>query len=291
MNVMKSSYKNVLPSTRVLLGVGLGVVLLFILGSCFDYKISLSLYHEKSSFGRFFAAFGEYPALLGLTAAGTMLFSSCSRQQGLRPMAQRALGLWLILSGSVMACLSPMMYLSLSFPSALVIAVLCNLLVVLLIRKLSQHADHQLVFRAALILIIVIFSELILINLIKIPWGRARMRLVAHNPYAYFMPWWQIGDSLKIKLMAAGVAAEEFKSFPSGHTANASVLMLLCLIPLLKPELTEYRTHLFLGGVLFAVFVGGSRIIMGAHYLTDTLVGFTLTLLVILVVCHKVLKE
>ena len=288
---MKSSYKNVLPSTQLLLGVGLGVVLLFILGSCFDYNISQSLYHEENSFGRFFAAFGEYPALLGLTAAGTMLFSSCSRQQGLRLMAQRALGLWLILSGSAIACLSPMMYLSLSFPFALLIAISCSLLVVLLIRQVCQKANHQLVFQAAIILIIVIFSELILINLIKIPWGRARMRLVVHNPYAYFMPWWQIGDSLKIKLMATGVAAEEFKSFPSGHTANASVLMLLCLLPLLKPELTKYRTQLFLGGVLFAVLVGGSRIIMGAHYLTDTVVGFTLTLLVILAVCHKVLKE
>ena len=47
------------------------------------------------------------------------------------------------------------------------------------------------------------------------------MRLVTNDPRACFMPWWQTGSSLKDTLVAAGVAGEEFKSFPSGHTGNA----------------------------------------------------------------------
>ena len=75
------------------------------------------------------------------------------------------------------------------------------------------------------------------VNLIKIPWGRARMRLVAVDDRAYFMPWLQPGRSLRDMLVAAGVVVEEFKSIPSGHTANASSLMLLCLLPMLRQKI------------------------------------------------------
>ena len=48
---------------------------LMILGSSYDFEISSALYPGKeSSFGQFFAAFGELPAFLALICAGVLLF-------------------------------------------------------------------------------------------------------------------------------------------------------------------------------------------------------------------------
>ena len=104
------------------------------------------------------------------------------------------------------------------------------------------------------------------------------MRLVAVDERACFLPWWQPGTDLRDALVAAGVAAEEFKSFPSGHTANASALMLLCLLPKLSVKLEGKQTALFLTGFIWAALVALPRIIMGAHYLTDTVVGLAVGL-------------
>lgn len=76
------------------------------------------------------------------------------------------------------------------------------------------------------------------------------MRLVAADPRACFMPWWQPGQTLRNELVAAGVAAEEFKSFPSGHTANASALMLLSLLPCIRPALAKKGGGFCLGSAL-----------------------------------------
>ncbi|MCE7525285.1 phosphatase PAP2 family protein [Alloalcanivorax xenomutans] len=56
-------------------------------------------------------------------------------------------------------------------------------------------------------------------------------------------------------------------SFPSGHTAAASVMAtLICVFfPALAPM-----------AVLFALMVGASRVLLGVHYPTDILAGATL---------------
>ena len=103
--------------------------------------------------------------------------------------------------------------------------------------------------------------------------------------------WWQTGSALKDTLVAAGVAAEEFKSFPSGHTGNAAVLLLLGLLPQLDSRL-EKKKPLLLGiGFGWTALVAFSRIIMGAHYLTDTTIGFTITLLVSCLVTKLVYRK
>ncbi len=85
-------------------------------------------------------------------------------------------------------------------------------------------------------------------------------------------------------MTAAGVPKEEFKSFPSGHSANSSILMLLTLLPVLRPSLSRQRTMLF--GVGFGWAVAVSRIVMGAHYLSDTAMGLAVGLAALVVICR-----
>lgn len=256
------------------------------IGSIWDEPISCALYNESNWFGMFFAAFGEYSAALGLVSAGSMLLAGHDRKNKRLAAIQCVSGAALVGFGTLLAAVLPTLYLPFPHAALYGIGALCSAAVVFVILRLCRNADSKTVIRVALVVFISIFAEMLLVNLIKIPWGRARMRLVAQNPQAYFMPWWQAGDELKKSLVAAGVAAEEFKSFPSGHTANASMLMLLALLPQIKPKLAQKQTLLFGIGFAWACLVAFSRIIMGAHYLTDTTVGFAIGFFVIVLVCR-----
>lgn len=274
-----------LPSKRVLLSAGAFLLVMMVIGSVWDYPISRALYNQSNVLGLFFAAFGEYPAALGFAAAGAMLISARNREKRLRGVLQALAGCVLLLFGAAMAAVLPTGYLDISLGLSAVIGIACTALAVWGILRLCRDADRGTVLRVAAVFLLVVFADILVVNLIKIPWGRPRMRLVAVDERACFLPWWQPGTDLRDTLVAAGVAAEEFKSFPSGHTANASALMLLCLLPRLSSKLEGKQTALFLTGFVWAVLVALSRIIMGAHYLTDTMAGFAVGLISLAAVC------
>lgn len=277
---------NPLPGKRVLLGAGAFLLAMMVIGSLWDFQISKAVYNPDSPFGLFFAGFGEYPAALGFAAAGTMLLSARNRENRLVSILQIIGGCWFILSGAAMAAMLPKGYLNISTGLSVGIGMFCTALTVWGVARLCRGADRHTVIRVAAVFLLVIFADILVVNLIKIPWGRARMRLVAVDDRAYFMPWWQPGKALRDTLVAAGVAAEEFKSFPSGHTANASSLMLLCLLPQLSPKLAGKQGVLFLLGLVWTSLVAASRIVMGAHYLTDTMVGFAVGLMMLAGLCR-----
>lgn len=132
---------------------------------------------------------------------------------------------------------------------------------------------------------------MLLINLIKIPWGRPRMRLIASDSRAFFLPWWQPGTALWDQLTAFGVAVEEFRSFPSGHAGNAVTLLLLGLLPQLNERLAPKRRLFVILGFVWVCLVSFSRIIMGAHLLSDTAVGMLTGLLCCLLIIRLVFRS
>lgn len=217
-----------------------------------------------------------------------MLLSARNREKRLVGVLQIIGGCWFVLPGAAMAAMLPKGYLDISTVLSVGIGMFRTALTVWGVVRLCRGADRSTVIRVAAVFLLVIFADILVVNLIKIPWGRARMRLVAVDDRAYFMPWWQPDKALRDTLVAAGVAAE-FKSFPSGHTANASSLMLLCLLPQLSPKLAGKQGALFLLGFVWTSLVAASRIVMGAHYLTDTIVGFAAGLLMLAGLCHSLL--
>ena len=74
---MKKLKQTYLRSGRV---IGAVLLLLMIVGSIWDLPISKFLYPgRESSFGQFFAAFGELPAFLAMTSAGILLLFNRKR--------------------------------------------------------------------------------------------------------------------------------------------------------------------------------------------------------------------
>ena len=120
---------------------------------------------------------------------------------------------------------------------------------------------------------------MLLINIIKVPWGRVRMRLiVSTGNESYFTNWWQAGTALKKRLVAAGVSSDEFRSFPSGHTACAACAMLLTLLPTLYRRLHDKEPLFMAIGAGWTLLGAFSRLRMGAHFLSDVSVSALLTI-------------
>lgn len=68
-------------------------------------------------------------------------------------------------------------------------------------------------------------------------------------------------------------------SFPSGHTAGAATLVLtLAYLVWSGPRGSRRLTALTLGSVLIIALVGGSRLYLGYHFVTDVLAGACLGL-------------
>lgn len=275
---------------QTLYGALIAGAVLLALGSFVDYPLSAALYDASNPFALFFAAYGALPAPLGCVAAGTLLVCGRSLDRKMAGTLQGTGGLLLAAVGTLLVCFLPALYLPVS-PALLAAAgLVLSAGTILIVRRLARGADRAVILRVALAILLVILCELAVVNLIKICWGRPRMRLVVSHPDAYFFPWWRRGIALKEPLLAAGVAADEFKSFPSAHTANAATMLLLGLVPYLKPRLRRYRKALVAFGFGWTAVVALSRILLGAHYLTDTAVGFLIGFLSVYLICGALFR-
>ena len=275
---MKQLKRSYIRSARGLFAL---LVLLMILGSFFDFQISSVLYPGKeSSFGQFFAAFGELPAFLALICAGVLLFRhrGCLRKDWNILFLLASFGLVLggiFLSVHEAADNVPAMPTWVPLLVTVFFAALCAAALLLA----TSAAPGKTVVRFVLTLIFVCVGTMIVVNVIKVPWGRARMRLIASTGNAsYFTPWWKAGSALKNQLVAEGVSSDEFRSFPSGHTACAACAMLMALLPTVSKRFRGKEKRLCLCGVLWTAIVAVSRVCMGAHFLTDVTMAWLVTL-------------
>lgn len=268
------------------------VVLLMLIGSFFDFQISTALFNTSSVFGNIFAAYGELPiGIFMLVPIYILLF--CHDGQKTVGKVFSILGGILLLGGSLYFLLmNPTRYLrQYIWPNTsdwlvAAIGVVIIAVTVFAMTRYTKGVDHKALRKLALVCFLMVVGAILVINVIKVPWGRPRMRLIAVNDLAQFQPWWIVGGAQKETLLAAGVASDELKSFPSGHTADAAIMLCLSFMALTKKRF-DLDKAMFFTGAGFAAVVAFSRIIMGAHFLTDVTFGFGVTF-VLYLVCRAI---
>lgn len=257
---------------------------LFLVGSFYDLQISEALVNPANPVGIFGAAYGEYPLALALLVGGLILVLFRNTQKTGLMVTQIVLGSVAILGSVAFLVVNPIRFIDGAQAVVIGIDVLLVAAVIWITFRSLRGVNRELAVRVAIVLLVISLGELLIVNILKIGWERPRMRMLMEVPDATFAPWWSPGTPEKGLLVASGVAPEEFKSFPSGHTANATVLIASTALATLKRGWEKALPWLFWGGVVWGFYVGFSRIIMGAHFLTDTVVGFTVTFLCTLVV-------
>ena len=113
---------------------------------------------------------------------------------------------------------------------------------------------------------------------LKAIFHRPRFRTVSTTAID-FHNWWQPCRDYKNLMQAYGLVSEEFKSFPSGHTAEASILLVTTTFaPLVNPKLKKIQVPCFILAFAFVMLVGFARILAAAHYLSDVSMGASITI-------------
>lgn len=95
--------------------------------------------------------------------------------------------------------------------------------------------------------------------------------------------------------VSMGVRKEEFESFPSGHaSASCLMIMMLSYLPIVFKKLESKRKLLFYIGLVYCILISITRMLVGAHFLTDICFGFLSTFIIIfvfnLIVDKKIMK-
>lgn len=175
--------------------------------------------------------------------------------------------------------------------------VLAGLVFALLIRVKKENIVKLV--RLAILILIVEALYLLLIGAIKTPVGRMRYRTMnALGDFSYYTPWYKINGSRHVTINGSighgdlgkndllFGAEDTCKSFPSGHTYCAAMsFALVCL-----PDLFESFKKKWIKALCWSVpaaytlTVAVCRIVVGAHFLSDVLVGGTLAFVLIIII-------
>ena len=280
-----------------------GVLLVgFILGSIFDLQINQAIFLENNPFGLIMASFGVYPCYAGLAFIGGGLLETTMQRKELH-IVGRIFCFFLSGLAYVMAIyLCGKEWPSVNGYNAPQIAWLSYLIsaivfggVYFLAFMVCRKGDQKLMWRA-LICMVVIFTVALLPAgfLIKLVIHRPRYRYVVRDNVDLYHNWWEMFPEYKNYISTAEhpnvlygveITKEEFKSFPSGHSGTGMIMaMFLPYFSFFFPKLKGKETLLFYCGAAFGFLMMISRMIVGAHYLTDTCMGSLIVIVVFYVV-------
>lgn len=269
-------------------------VLGLFLGSFFDLSINQAIFSNRNGFGIFMSVFGTLPAYAMCAFFGGII-SCIGYKKEYKPIYK----VLLIIFG--IGCLAIGVYkqgeemfstngydipklewLGYVITGALLLCV--YILGIYLGRKVNLPNSWKITLVMAVVAVI---GLVVLVLIMKNIMHRPRFRILVNDDPSRFYPWWKPASDLYKQFkdgLVPGVTKEEFKSFPSGHASgSAMTMMMLAYLPLFFPRLQKHQTLLFYLGFALCLIVCFSRILVGAHFLSDVSAGgiaFTISFLV-----------
>jgi membrane-associated phospholipid phosphatase len=144
----------------------------------------------------------------------------------------------------------------------------------------KDYENDKLWIIFCVIVALLLIALLGVIPLIKDNMHRPRFRLVTSSPDVDFYNWWEPCKDYKGLIETFGLSKEDFKSFPSGHTAETSILLVAAtLFPMASKKLQKIQLPVFIGASALILLVAIARILAAAHYLSDVSWSATIVLL------------
>lgn len=138
--------------------------------------------------------------------------------------------------------------------------IFCEIILILLIMRLFSDKQLKEATRFINFMTLHLLITMLTITIMKNLWGRVRFREMVE--LSQFTPWYQINGF------------NGFRSFPSGHTAVATVTLCLSCLSKESPKYRYSEQKLFYLSLSFILCMALSRMVLGAHYLSDTLMAF-----------------
>lgn len=250
-----------------------------ILAGFSDLGISLRFADPMSPFGRVLEIAGEPPAIL-FTSFNFSLIAACFFKRG-EPDRRG----FILASLSIVGMVGTIYYavnatfdyirdwraeLGLGFIGGayellltLIISAALSALMLSVSFRISPERLERLLGAAAHCVLAAVMTFCI-IWVFKLCWGRVRFRQL--ESYSDFTPFWHPNGY------------NGYFSFPSGHTANAAVIFTLTYyLDLLSESKRRYKPLIYIALTLWVIILALSRVLVGAHYLSDVLCGGAIT--------------
>ena len=155
--------------------------------------------------------------------------------------------------------------------------------------KSAENKNMWIIFCTVIVLLLIVL--LFIIPTIKDNMRRPRFRYVSISDVE-FHNWWEPFTEYKEYIAAhPDVAHDHFKSFPSGHTAETSILLVATTFyPLASKKFGNYQLPVFIGSSALVLLVALARIMAAAHYLSDVSWGATITILVTIIANEIIIR-
>lgn len=167
-----------------------------------------------------------------------------------------------------------------------VILIAISLIFTVAVYFMADKSDKDKLRKLALFLglapMLIFFSY----EIIKQFRGRPRYRMIITRDDISFENWWNFASNVKSQFSSI-IAKEEFKSFPSGHTASAAGTLLLPILGTVIAPIKRRENIVKIVCCIFPVVVAFARIVSGAHFLSDVSVGL-LDATVVIIIMRKV---
>lgn len=280
-------------------------IALLIVGTFYDLQISHALvqmesgnYYSTSFFGRLFETIGETPICLTCAFAGVIIFHNMHRRQkNVITIGLKILGLLVAFGMLTYMVYKLFKYTSQHFDFEHKLGTAVDFIAYVVLggcfagalayftRKLPSAFLNKMLVWAFIVLFTALTTHLVT-SLLKSLACRPRYRaMFMLSDFSYYRKWFEFGSMPEITddmVMLYGAKSDWFKSFPSGHSSSCAIVVALTGIPALftKTNNAKYKALFAVIAGLIAGLIMFSRIIVGAHFLTDVITGAFITCVV-----------
>ena len=151
-----------------------------------------------------------------------------------------------------------------------------------------QNKNMWIVF--VIVIVILCIALLAVVPGLKGIMHRPRYRAVSTTPVE-FHDWWKPCTDYRTLRELYNLPSDDFKSYPSGHTAETSILLFgVTFYPLANKKFAKYQMPAFYISCGTVLLVAFARILAAAHYLSDVSTGAFVMLTLLLITNEVVMR-
>ncbi|MFX0032728.1 MAG: phosphatase PAP2 family protein [Candidatus Hodarchaeota archaeon] len=256
-------------SVKLLILVMVVWIILAILFGVYDYDISATLFDVQSNWGNFGADYGEVPGYVLIAIALATYFGSYIKNI----KKQKILIILAMITGVVILILGILDNDNTDISLGIGLIVVPPLYLIITWKK--DWKNYRKI--ASVISFLAIINPLLLVQLLKVFWGRIRFRDL--TSFIEFTRWF----------IPLGITGNF--SFPSGHTAMGWMFLPFLIMIKDKKIPISVRIIVFITVLGWGMFIGLSRVIVGAHYASDVLFSSGFAAVITLLLYKKIYSK